>query len=115
MRNLIIRGSIDHNARTVTLVRGDETSFVVPFSAFSVNGRGVEPDFSLEPTRSTDTFTVTYTVPVYQQPAKPSLDFAVLLPRPPTRWCPSCDKEITGLAVDGFCSDRCTADWKRTR
>jgi hypothetical protein len=44
--NYVIGGSIDFSTKTVTLVRGDMTSLVVPFSTFSVSGKGVKPDFA---------------------------------------------------------------------
>src|SRR5271166_3556478 len=41
-----IGGSVDLKAKTLTLLRGDITSVVAPFSIFARSGDGIEPDFS---------------------------------------------------------------------
>lgn len=41
-----IGGSIDHTARTLTLLRGDITAVVGPFSLFKPSGDGNAPDFT---------------------------------------------------------------------
>jgi hypothetical protein len=42
----IIGGSVDPKAKTLTLLRGDITAIVAPFSSFPTSGDGTEPDFS---------------------------------------------------------------------
>lgn len=39
-------GSVDHRAKTLTLLRGDVTAVVAPFSSFPKSGDGTAPDFS---------------------------------------------------------------------
>jgi hypothetical protein len=43
---LFIGGTVDKGSETVTLWRGNLDSLIVPFSAFSVSGDGIEPDFN---------------------------------------------------------------------
>ncbi len=44
--NLIIAGSVDLEAKTLTLLRGDLTTIVVPFRLFRTSGDGTAPDFT---------------------------------------------------------------------
>jgi hypothetical protein len=41
----LIGGSVDPKAKTLTLLRGDLTALVVPFSIFAKSGDGTAPDF----------------------------------------------------------------------
>jgi len=41
-----IGGSVDHKTKTLTLLRGDITAVVVPFSLFEPSGDGIAPDFT---------------------------------------------------------------------
>ena len=40
-----VGGSVDHKAKTLTLVRGDITAIVAPFRIFPKSGDGTAPDF----------------------------------------------------------------------
>ena len=37
---------VDQDGKTLTLIRGDNSVIVVPFSFFNVSGDGTEPDFT---------------------------------------------------------------------
>lgn len=45
-KNYVIGGQVDEKTRVVTLIRGDLSKLVVPFSIFRPSGIGVKPDFT---------------------------------------------------------------------
>lgn len=44
--NLFIGGVVDLDRKTITLLRGNFTKLIVPFSLFEESGTGVLPDFN---------------------------------------------------------------------